>query len=344
MAATQSAVVRTSFDRHGVEVTEVATPSPRSGQVVIQVEYCGLCGSDLHIWRGDDGYEWVPCGTTLGHEIVGTIVELGADTNGTGFAIGDRVVPIAQTGCGECDACRRDYANGCAQKLTLGLSRDGGATTHLAVAAAHLLRVPVGLPALTAVLTEPASIAARAVGARGGVTAGDRVAVSGPGAVGQLCALVARHLGAEVVLIGTPSDVSNRAEMLAGVGLEVHTELPAGFSPTVWVEASGAQGALNAAIDQLPVQGKLVIVALYGTPPSVVLNPAVRKEVEIVTSYSSFRADYELALQVLSTLPRLGDAFVEVHELTEARGAFDQIGVVSAPKVALRPGSEGRQR
>ncbi|WP_416418115.1 alcohol dehydrogenase catalytic domain-containing protein [Paenarthrobacter aromaticivorans] len=328
------AAVRASMDQRSIEVRMREIPQLHAGEVLVQTEYCGLCGSDLHIWNGDDGYGWVPCGTVLGHEIVGRIVR--SDDPG-GLKPGTRVVAIAQSGCGSCPACMMDYANGCPDKVTLGLTRDGGAARFVAIPATQLLAVPHDVPAGTAVLTEPLSVAARAVADRGGVTAADTVVVSGPGTIGILSALVCRHLGARVVLKGTAQDVAARGGLADRLGLDLVETLPPGFKPNVWIEAAGASSALADAVRELPAQGRLVVVALYGAPPALAANDAVRKELDITTSYSSHRPDYQLALDILQTHPGLGDLLVETVPLTSIAVAFEKVGRGAMPKIAVEP-------
>lgn len=337
-ATTQVAAVRGGSSARDIRIGIVAITPLADDEVRIAVEYCGLCGSDAHIWRGDDGYGWVARGRVLGHEVVGVLSEVGSLAAGNGWRVGDRVVPIAQTGCGSCAACRRDFANGCPEKTTLGLSRDGGLASTTIARIDGLVRVPAGLPALTAVLTEPASVATRAVHRRGGVGPQDRVVVSGPGAVGILAALASRDAGAaEVTLLGTAADVASRADLAAHLGLRIVDRLEPDAAPTVWIEASGAQAALDAAAAALPVGGRLVLVALYPAAPLVAVNDLVRKEIDVVTSYSSFRADYELALELLARRPGLGGRAVRTHPLSELVEAFDGIGSGQGIKVAIDP-------
>lgn len=328
------AAVRTSLQPRSIRVFEQDLPVPGPGEVLVRTEYCGLCGSDLHIWNGDDGYDWVPCGTVLGHEIVGTVVRVNGSS---AIAPGTRVVAVAQSGCGDCPACASEYANGCAHRLTLGLSQDGGAAGFVRIPFAQLIPVPEHIPALTAVLTEPLSVAARAVASRGLVTHADTVVVSGPGTIGILAALVCKHLGARVVLKGPERDVAARSGLAAQLGLELVAELPPGYRPNVWIEAAGAAAALDDAVRELSVLGRLVVVALYGSPPVVAANDAVRKELNIITSYSSHRADYQLALRILQERPDLGDLLVDVVPLRNIALAFEKVGRGIAPKVAVAP-------
>jgi L-iditol 2-dehydrogenase len=139
-----------------------------------------------------------------------------------------------------------------------------------------------------------------------------------------------------VLLVGTEGDVKTRSKTLSALDLEVVSGPVSGFSPTVWIEAAGATQALASAAATLPVGGRLGLVALYGRPPEVQLNDLVRKEVEMITSYSSGRVDYETALDVLARHPSIGSDLVRVFDLEEAKAAFDQIGA-DAIKIALRP-------
>jgi L-iditol 2-dehydrogenase len=337
LPGTHLAAVRTTASAGGIAVQSEPVPTLGSKDVLVEVELCGLCGSDLHIWRGDDGYEWVPCGITLGHEIVGTVAAIGSALVPGHFAVGDRVVPIAQSGCGSCRPCQEGYANGCDQKKTLGLSRNGGAARFIQVPADQLLTVPAGIPARTAVLTEPLSVAARAVAVRGGIRPSDRVVISGPGTIGILCALVSQHLGAKTILTATPADTASKGALVRRLGLEMTESLPAEFRPTVWIEAAGAPAALEQGIAALPPRGRLIMVALYGRPPVFPANDAVRKELDIIPSYSSHRRDYEMALRILELNTDLGEQLVQTFPLSDIEQAFESIGQGTKPKTAVAP-------
>lgn len=322
----------------GIGLKEIVIPKLEAGEVRVKVEYCGLCGSDLHVWRGDAGYDWVASGRIMGHEIVGTVVARSEDlSTSIGPQVGSRVVVIAQSGCGNCHACVHETANGCAEKLTVGLSRDGGASEYLSVPARQTLPVPENVSALDAVLTEPLSVAARAVIARGKVRAGDVVAISGPGTIGILTALVCQHLGAEVYLLGTERDLDMRGDLASALGLTLTQRLDEDIKPKLWFETSGAQPALDLALTRLPVGARLVLLALYATPPRWDANLAVRKELDIIASYSSHGPDYSAALEILAANPGLGERFVQIHPLTDVTAAFESIGKTVAPKIAVAP-------
>ncbi len=313
-------------------LSELPSPSAGLGEVIIAVDLCGLCGSDSHIWHGDPSSSWIEVGTVLGHEVVGRVVEIGAEV--TTVALGDRVTPMSIFGCGECDLCDRGLGQLCKKREWLGLSRNGGLATTVAVPARTLLHVG-SLPDETAVLTEPMSVACRAVLTRGRLSPDDHVVISGPGAIGLLAGIAARHAGAQVTVVGTPDDVVNRAGICELVGLHLTAEPPRGVD--LWIEAAGAAPALNNAVRAMSRGGRIVLVGIYGAPVTVDVDDAIRKEVSVLASYSGDAQDYRTALDVLHTVPNLGAAFVHTVPMTSALSALASIGSGERPKHAVRP-------
>ena len=122
-------------------VDDTPVPSPGAGQVLLQVEGCGLCGSDVHAWRGDDGYGWVKTPVVMGHEVIGRVVSTGDSVLSP--RVGDRVIPISILGCGACDICATGEGPLCTERNVLGLSRDGGAA-ELAALGVQVSEMAVG--------------------------------------------------------------------------------------------------------------------------------------------------------------------------------------------------------
>lgn len=332
---TQSALVRTSMAAGAVCVTPVDQPQITADSILVDIELCGLCGSDQHILNGDPGYDLVKPGQVLGHEVVGLISAVGQEVDGETHRIGDRVVVMSQTGCGECEACARDYANACAQKIRIGLTHPGGATGTMRVKPNQLVSVPTHLSARTAVLAEPASIAAHAAD-RGRIDARSRVVVSGPGTVGILAALICRARGAAVTMIGTSMD-RQRESLVASLGLPLVTSTTEIGEVTHWIEASGAGTALRTAMDLLPTRGTLVVVGIYSNDPALPMTSAVRKELDLTLSYGSSRKHYVAALSMLAHFPSLGESFVDTVDIEHAVDALAALGSTIAPKTAVQP-------
>lgn len=280
----------------------------------------------------DPSSAWVVPGTVLGHEVVGRVREVGANIRG--LSVGQRVVPMSVSGCDACERCEDGLIQRCAQREWLGLSRDGGLADSLCVPARTVH--PVGdLPVMTAVLTEPMSVAVRAVVQRGGAGASDHVVVSGCGAIGLLAGIVALSIGARVTVLGTSTDIALRSALCSRLGLTLTTDTQSGVD--LWIEASGAPSALEYALQSMNPGGRVVLVGLYGRPLNVDLDTAVRQEISVIASYAGDRDDYRSAIKLLTTMPDLGVHFVLDLPITSADAAFAALSGGERPKIALRP-------
>src|ERR1700726_3883574 len=180
---------------------EVATPKLEAHEVLIEVEACGVCHSDLHVADGD----WpqiVPITKRpliLGHEIAGRVVEKGAAV--TDLALGDRVgVAWVHWTCGECGFCREGNENLCVKQKITGVTVDGGYAEFVKAPASHALKIPDGLSCV-----EPAPLFCAGVtvyrALKGSMVAGENLAVFGVGGLGQLEVQFGRTFGAEVTAI-----------------------------------------------------------------------------------------------------------------------------------------------
>lgn len=238
---------------HGVNdirVEEVPRPHAGVGEAVIQVTLTTICGTDLHIVRGE--YPVQP-GLTIGHEPVGIIAELGAGV--TGYKIGDRVLVGAITPCGQCNACLSGYLSQCGHGSgyeavggwRFGNTINGAQAEYLLVphAQANLARIPDGLTDEQAVLLADIASTGIAGAESAPVRIGDSVVVFAQGPIG-LCATagarlmgasliigvdadenrlaVARRLGADVTLDAREGDVPDQIKKLTGGGADVAIE------------------------------------------------------------------------------------------------------------------------
>ena len=118
------AFVKTGNQPGEASVEDVAFVRPGAGEVSLRVASCGICGSDVHAFRSDAGFEWVRPPITLGHEFSGTVKSVGPGV--TRVSPGDRVVAVAVQGCGHCETCLAGSTQLCADRVAVGLSRDGG--------------------------------------------------------------------------------------------------------------------------------------------------------------------------------------------------------------------------
>jgi len=331
------ALVKGGADQASTTVQEVPVRNLGPGEVVLQIEACGLCGSDVHAWRGDPGYEWVRTPVVMGHEMVGVVTAVGAGAD-PGW-IGRRVVPLGIDGCHDCAVCAAGTPQICPDREVMGLSFDGGCASTTTVSADRLIEVDATAPARRMTLTEPMSVASRAVRRLGDVTPGARVVVSGPGPIGLFSAWLLARRGVDVVLTGTESDEAIRLPAAQRLGIRTMRADRAEFDGPVsgWIEASGSVPGFRQAVQTVIPGGRLVVVALFPRNPELEINTMVRGEIDVVGSYSSLREDYVLAATALAEADGFEDVVTTAFPLTEALTALEATASGRVVKAVLEP-------
>ena len=177
-----------------VEVGACEIQAPEPGEVRIEVAYCGVCGTDLHIYMGHmDGRIDMP--QVIGHEMAGKIAELGEGVEG--WSVGDPVVVRPLDACGKCAACKAGNSHVCQKLNFIGIDSPGAFQGSWTVPAHTLHRLPADMPMDLGALVEPMAVACHDV-RLGEVVPGEKAVVIGGGPIGLLNALVAQHAGAEV--------------------------------------------------------------------------------------------------------------------------------------------------
>lgn len=330
------AVLKTGTSPEMTSVTEVADPQPGPTDVVMKVEACGLCGSDLHAWRSDPGYEWVAIPLVMGHEFVGTITQVGSAVRD--WAVGDRAVVVSIQGCLDCAECRLGRTNRCAGRQVIGLNYDGAMAEYVKVPQAYLLRFARHLPARIGATVEPLSVAAHAVLTVGQVQAGQRVVVSGAGFIGIASALIAQDAGAEVILLGAPQDAESRLPAAARLGLDARDVTTTTWgNPDVWVEASGAQPALAAAVETTAIGGRISVVGMFTEQPTMKTSLLVRRELTMLGVYASIAPEYETVIGLLESGRIDPSSLVDEFALADAVDAFEAAARAQTLKPVIVP-------
>ncbi|MEO7546848.1 MAG: alcohol dehydrogenase catalytic domain-containing protein, partial [Ramlibacter sp.] len=185
-----------------LSVEEVPRPVPGPDDVLIGIEVCGVCHSDLHVVEGDQPMlkPITKANVIPGHEVVGRVVERGA--NVTQLAVGERVgVAWNYSTCGECDPCREGLENLCRRAVITGVMVDGGYADYMVARASHALPIPANLSSVEAAPLFCAGLTAYRAIKGAGVGPGQRVAVFGVGGLGHLAVQIAQARGAEVIAL-----------------------------------------------------------------------------------------------------------------------------------------------
>ena len=340
------AVVKHARGAGFVDYQEVEETPPAEGQVKVQVEATGICGSDLHIYHDTINYA-IRTPVVMGHEFSGTVVDKGAGV-GDEIAIGDRVTgEPTMTTCGHCDYCLSDHYNMCPDRKVMGYWYHGSFAAYVNTARIHALPPEVSFEA--AAMTELLACCVHSVLDQAGVVAGDLVAITGPGPVGLLAAMVARAAGARVAVCGRTSD-QQRLALAADLGvdatIDIETEDPVerirnlsgGYGADVVVECAGTAGAIDTGLDIVRKRGRYSQMGLPGKKVEVDFEKVAYKELMVTGGLAQRRPAWIRAIGLMKSGAVNPQKLVS-HELplSDWKQGFDLMERQEAVKVLLRP-------
>ncbi len=304
------------YGRHDLRLERLPIPSPGEDEVLVRVGACGICGSDLHLYDGEDPWGTAPNGPRpLGHETAGAVAALGSGV--TRCAPGDRVAiePPFSIGCGRCRSCRLGRTNLCSGRdRLLGL---GGFAEFLLAGAAQVHRVPDGLELAAAAFADVYACAIHAL-KRVPLRGVEAIAVVGTGALAVAIGQVARAAGVpRVLIVGRRSESTARAAAACGTGLALNfadvrdlesacREILGGTAPGIVFEAVGGDGAsMQAALQAVAAGGTIAIVGAFWHSVTLPYALAHRKEVTVIFSngyvHGPNRPDFARALDMMAS-------------------------------------------
>jgi threonine dehydrogenase-like Zn-dependent dehydrogenase len=323
------------LEAHHLELVELPVPEAVPGEVVIRVDGCGICGSDLTSYKVGLFTDSVP-----GHEIAGVVESVGDGVSG--WAAGEFAVIDPKIPCGICGDCRNGASYRCAMALTagIGFARDGGFAELVAVPAPQLHRLPAGLALEHACLVEPLSVAIHGVD-RARLHPGDPVVVIGLGPIGLLtvATLHARGIGP---IVGV-EPVEDRRRLALGLGAATNVselrEVRSHVAPTpAVIECSGYAPLLHAAADLVAPGGRLVLVGVPFGEASVIPLMWVTREIEIIGSIASSGADFAVSLAMLAADPGIARVATRRVSLAQVPEVFEELlNPSSGGKVVVDP-------
>ncbi len=332
-------------DRH-LTLCDVPEPRPGPGEVVLRPAATGICGTDLHILAGE--YRSRPP-VTLGHEVAGVVEAVGEGV--AGWRVGERVVTETYfSTCGHCRWCRSGLPNLCGERRSIGSMVDGGFAELLLVPAVNLHLLPESLAFPEASLTEPLACVVRGLLETGRVEAGERVLVTGPGAIGVLATQVARAAGARVVVVGTPADEA-RLELARALGADAAIAVDGdetddavrdllGGDADVAVDCSGAAAAARLLLRLVRKGGRFVQVGLYGRPIDLDFDQVCYKELIVSGSFATVPSSWERALRLAAARDvSLAATVGRCYPLEEHEAAFEAVRSGVPGKMLLLPGA-----
>jgi 6-hydroxycyclohex-1-ene-1-carbonyl-CoA dehydrogenase len=334
---------------HGADqpltVEDVPVPEPGPGEVRVQVAGCGVCHTDLHyVDHGTPTFKPPPI--ILGHEIAGTVDALG---EGVGrFTVGDRVLIVAVTSCGSCEACRTGRENICENSGMFGNHRDGGYAEFVTAPAKDVYPLPEEIPLVEgSIIADAVTTPYHAVVNRGRVQPGDWVVVVGCGGVGLNVVQMARVMGASVIAIDRVPEKLAWATRLGAAHtfdtgeverVDKEVRKLTGGGARVAFEVVGHAATQELALNCLATGGRLVLVGYSPETMSLNAGRVMFRELEIVGSLGCRPVDYPRVIELV----RQGKLSLEglvTHKfpLDEIDAAFDTLRRGEALRAVVTP-------
>lgn len=309
-----------------LSIEEIPKPAPKARELLIRVQACGVCHTDLHIVSGEWRLPKLPL--VLGHEVVGIVEAVGAEV--TNFAPGDRAgVPWIYSTCGACEYCTSDREPLCPSIVVTGYMVDGGFAEYLTAPASHAVACPPELAYTDAAPIYCAALTAYRAFKTSGARLGDTVAVWGVGGLGHYAVQIARAAGARVAAIDVaPAKLEFARQLGAEISVDASRDKPdkviksIGGAHVALVFAPSGQ-AIAQAFDSLRRGGTLVLVGLPEGNFTLPIRASVAKGIRILTSSVGTRQDLREVL-ALAAAGKIKTA-AETCRLEDINETFDRM-------------------
>ncbi|HET7399081.1 MAG TPA: alcohol dehydrogenase catalytic domain-containing protein [Intrasporangium sp.] len=306
------------YGKQDLRVEDVVTPEVREDDdVLLQVAYCGICGTDLHEYAvgpivtptSPHPLTGATLPQTMGHEFSARVAAVGAGVRDV--VVGDRVAVMPAIICGRCRYCRRGQGHLCVQFACTGLSAEtGGLAEYALVKEYQVAKLPDEVSDLEGAVIEPAAVAAYGVD-RAGVTGGDIVLVTGAGPIGILSAMYASAVGASAVVISEPNP--NRSRLAASLDIghvvdpttgeldELVGRLTGGDGVDLAIECSGSTPGLASCVTQTRRRASIVQTGLHTKPATLDAMALSEKDLTLYGSWCWWMTDWPRIIRMVAS-------------------------------------------
>ena len=322
-----------------VQLQDRPEPALTDGEVVLQIEAAGICGSDMHAFHGHDPRR--KPGLVLGHEFAATVLQSASPL----WNVGQRVTGNPLITCGRCDYCLQGRDNLCSERTMVGMSRPGAFAERMSIPGRCLIRLPESLPLIAGALTEPAATALHAINLSMRALVRPlpecRVLVIGGGAIGMLSALLLKHYGVAELQVA-------EVNALRRASLERHAACDA-FDPRqravpensfeFVIDAVGSAITRQTALAAIAAGGVVMHIGLQDWASEIDMRKLTLAEITLLGTYTYSMADLRATVAALSR-GAFGDlSWVERRSLADGAAAFHDLqqGRTAAAKVVLEP-------
>jgi threonine dehydrogenase-like Zn-dependent dehydrogenase len=321
-----------------LEVTDRPEPAPLSDdELLVAVECCGLCGSDVHAMAVPPGHPTAP-DTIMGHEFVGRIVQRG--NNVDALAVGTRVVIDPDPSCGSCRNCQRGMPSACLYMRAMGVYRDGGLAPFCRVPARAAFEIADHVPSAVASLAEPLACVVHGV-QRSGIQAGESAVIFGAGSIGCMFAAMFHVAGAAPIVVVEPAQTRRAIALECGADSALSPEeferarddlVP--FGADVVVDAVGS--LFGPALASVATGGRVVLIGMNSNArDEIAQNEITQRGLSVLGSYiSSFT--FPTAIRLLERgVPDLSPIITHRLGLDSVHEALDLLRSGDALKVVI---------
>lgn len=287
-----------------IKVIEKEPVTPKEGEALLKVLYCGICGADVASYTGNQPFTTYP--RIPGHEFSAQIVEI--PENDKGLKAGDIVTCNPYFNCGECYACKRGIVNACHDNQTMGVQRDGSFQEYITMPIERIIDGK-GLSAKELALIEPFSISCHAL-SRAEVKEGDNLLVMGAGPIGLFALIKAKAMGAKVLIADM---LESRLDLAKEFGADcvvnvkendLHTacaEFTNGNGFDVCVEACGAPETFLSCINEAAHGANIILIGNGKRETTFVHSIILKKELNIFGSRNAYTKDFENLIDLVKS-------------------------------------------
>ena len=290
-----------------LRVEEVPVRKLKDNEVKIQVKYCGICGTDIHIFHGDGGCCNVTPPLVPGHEFSGVVAEVGAGVKTV--KVGDRVTGDPNDMCGECYFCKNGMQHFCKNNIGIGTTVDGGFAEYVIMREKQVYKVSDDLSFIEAAMAEPISCCLHGIDLCN-IKAGDTVLVIGGGPIGMIMMQLAKNAGASKVIMSEPVEEKREQALKLGATKTIdplHEDVEAVLAEycenvNVVIECVGN---VHTQADAVRFAGRGATIMYFGLAApeeSFPIRPddIFKKELHITSSYIN-PYSFERAIQILES-------------------------------------------
>lgn len=344
-------VVKHNNKAYELNVIDLPRPTIKKNEVLVKVSGVGICGSDLHMYAGHSGYDWISYPLVLGHEVTGKVVEASNQD-----LLGKRCVINPYIPCGECEYCLNSQENRCdnnqfflrkepPQSLQFGFRKNGGMAEYITVPEKNVLPVSDEVSVKVAAISEGIAVGLSAVEKVDRV-AGKTAVIFGPGPIGLGIASVLVGLQIDkLVMVGVEGD-EGRLERAREIGVDfifiTNDELIDGLLEfnkgyDMVFDCSGHYSVPNNAVKILKKGGELILVGISTNEFSLQMDQVVRGEIQIKGSYGVTKDVFQRTLEYAADAKFPFDKIVSsYYDISNVKAAFDAALNKATGKIVLK--------